>query len=82
VKALEFAGVLPDAENFANDKLFSSLGFDTLEALAYLTGNPMEGMAALALDEDMAGAVIGALLRFAEQHLDIGNLKSEALLTV
>jgi DNA repair protein RecO (recombination protein O) len=81
-RALDFAGVLPGAENFKNDKLFSALGFDTLEALAYLMGNPLEKMAALALDEDKAGAIIGALLRFAELHLDIGNLKSEALLTV
>jgi DNA repair protein RecO (recombination protein O) len=82
VKALDFSGVPPGAENFKNDKLFSALGFDTLEALAYLMEHPLEKMAALALDEDMAGAIIGALLRFAELHLDIGNLKSEALFTV
>jgi DNA repair protein RecO (recombination protein O) len=82
VKALDFAGVLPGAEDIEKDKLFSSLGFDTLEALAYLMGHSMEKMAALALDDDMAGAIIRALLRFAELHLDIGNLKSEALFTV
>jgi DNA repair protein RecO (recombination protein O) len=82
VRALDFAGVLPDAADFENDKLFSGLEFDTLEALAYLMGNPIEKMAALALDEGRAGAIIGALLRFAELHLDIGNLKSEALFTV
>jgi DNA repair protein RecO (recombination protein O) len=82
VKALSFAGVLPGAENFGQDKLFSSLGFDKLEALAWLMANPMERVATLALDDDVANALIGALLRFAERHLDIGNLKSEALLTV
>jgi DNA repair protein RecO (recombination protein O) len=82
VKALGTSGVLPDADNFGEDKLFSSLGFDKLDALAYLMGNPIEKMAALALDEDVAGALIRALLRFAEQHLDIGNLKSEVLFTV
>jgi DNA repair protein RecO (recombination protein O) len=81
-RALVIAGVSPGAENFENDKLFSALEFDTLEALAYLMGNPMERMAALALDDDRAGAIIRALLRFAEAHLDIGNLKSEALFAV
>jgi DNA repair protein RecO (recombination protein O) len=81
-RALDFAGVLPDAADIKNDKLISGLEFDTLEALAYLMGNPIEKMAALALDEERAGAIIGALLRFAELHLDIGNLKSEALFTV
>ncbi|MDR2163908.1 MAG: DNA repair protein RecO [Clostridiales Family XIII bacterium] len=79
VKAIDIAGVLPDAGNFENDKLFSALGFDKLEALAYLMGHPMEKVAALGLDEDMANALIRALLRFAERYLDIGNLKSEAL---
>jgi DNA repair protein RecO (recombination protein O) len=82
VKALDIAGVLPDAGSFGRDELFSSLGFDTLEALAYLMGNPMEKMATLALDAGIAGALTEALLRFAERHLDIGNLKSEALFTV
>jgi hypothetical protein len=39
-------------------------------------------MAGLALDDGVADALITALLRFAERHLDIGNLKSEALFTV
>jgi DNA repair protein RecO (recombination protein O) len=82
VKALGHSGVLPDAESFADDKLFYSLGFDTLEALAYLVESPMEKMSGLALDDGIAGALIAALLRFAEEHLDIGNLKSEALFTV
>jgi DNA repair protein RecO (recombination protein O) len=82
VKALDFAGVLPDAEHLENEKLFYPLGFDKLEALAYLMENPMERMAALALDEAIADALIRALLRFAEQHLDIGNLKSETLFAV
>jgi len=82
VKALWFAGVLPDAQNYDSDQLISSLGFDTLEALTYLMGNPLEKMAALMLDEDIAGTLIRTLLRFAEQHLDIINLKSESIFTV
>ncbi|MDR1292714.1 MAG: DNA repair protein RecO [Clostridiales Family XIII bacterium] len=82
VKALHFAGVLPDAESFGDDKLFYSLGFDTLEALAYLMRNPIDKMAGLALDDGVADALITALLRFAKRHLDIENLKSEALFTV
>jgi DNA repair protein RecO (recombination protein O) len=81
VKALDFAGVLPDAGNFDHDELFSSLGFDKLEALAYLMGNPIETMATLALDDDVAGVLITALLSFAKKHLDIGSLKSETLFT-
>jgi DNA repair protein RecO (recombination protein O) len=82
VKALHFSGVSPDAESFDKDKLFYSLGFDKLEALAYLMENPIERMAGLALDDDVADALIPALLRFAERYLDTGNLKSEALFAV
>jgi DNA repair protein RecO (recombination protein O) len=82
VKALCFSGVLPDPESFDNDKLFYSLGFDKLEALSYLMSNPIDKMAGLALDGGVADALITALLRFAERHLDIGNLKSETLFTV
>jgi DNA repair protein RecO (recombination protein O) len=82
VKALDYAGVLPEPENFGSDKLLSALGFDTLEALTYLGGNPLEKMAALALDDEIARALIRTLLRYAERHIDIGNLKSEALLDV
>ncbi|MDR3225229.1 MAG: DNA repair protein RecO [Clostridiales Family XIII bacterium] len=82
VKALAFAGVLPDAQNYDSDKLISSLGFDTLEALTYLMGNPIERVAALMLDEEIAGTLIRTLLRFAEQHLEIVNLKSESIFTV
>jgi hypothetical protein len=82
VKALAFAGVLPDAQNYDSDKLISSLGFDTLEALSYLMENPIERMAGLILDENIAGTLIRALLRFAGQHLDIIDLKSESIFTV
>jgi DNA repair protein RecO (recombination protein O) len=82
VKAIDIAGVLPDAGNFANDKLFYSLGFDKLEALSYLMEHSIERVATLALDDGIADALAGALLRYAELHLDIGNLKSEALFAV
>jgi hypothetical protein len=62
--------------------LISALGFDKLEALTYLIGNPIEKMAGLALDDDIAGVLIRTLLRFAEQHLEIANLKSESVFTV
>jgi hypothetical protein len=39
-------------------------------------------MSALALDEGIATALLRVLLRFAEQHLDIETLKSEAVFTV
>ncbi|MDR0596418.1 MAG: DNA repair protein RecO [Clostridiales Family XIII bacterium] len=82
VGALGFAGVLPDAQNFGSDDLLSALEFDTLEALAYMMGNPLEQMSALALDDGIASTLIRTLLRFAEQHLDITNLRSESVFAV
>jgi DNA repair protein RecO (recombination protein O) len=80
--ALDFAGVLPGAGNFGSDELLSSLGFDKLEVLCYLMNNRIEAMGALALDKEIAGALIRTLLRFAQLHLDTGNLKSESMFTV
>ncbi|MDR1028459.1 MAG: DNA repair protein RecO [Clostridiales Family XIII bacterium] len=76
IKILQLSGVFPEAENFRYDELLSSLSFDIVNILVYLMENPPERIGGLALDEDKSDELLRLIIRYAEQHLDVGPLKS------
>ncbi|MDR2157524.1 MAG: DNA repair protein RecO [Clostridiales Family XIII bacterium] len=78
VKVLQLSGVFPEAENFRHDELLSGLGFDIVNILVYLMENPPERMERLMLDEDKSARLLRLIIQYAEQHLDVGPLKSVA----
>jgi DNA repair protein RecO (recombination protein O) len=76
VKLLEAFGVFPEANNFSGNELLLSLDSDIVEVLAFLRKNSMSKVEKLALDGEISAKLLRVLIRYAETHLDIGQLKS------
>jgi DNA repair protein RecO (recombination protein O) len=77
VHVLKLSGLWPELQNFDSDELLSGLDFDIVNALAYLSENPLNTMKNLALDDARADTLKRIVMRYAEWHLDVGNLKSD-----
>ena len=77
VQVLKLSGLWPESQNFKSDELLSGLDFDIVNALAYLSENPLNTMKNLALDDGRADVLKRIVMRYAEWHLDVGNLKSD-----
>jgi DNA repair protein RecO (recombination protein O) len=76
VKLFETSGVFPQADDFLESELISSLDSDIVDVLMFLRGNPMNRVEKLALDGGISAKLLRFLIRYAEAHLDIGQLKS------
>jgi DNA repair protein RecO (recombination protein O) len=76
VKFLETFGVFPEAGDFRESELILTLDSDIVDVLMFLRENPISRVEKLALDSKMSAKLLGFLIRYAEAHLDIGQLKS------
>jgi DNA repair protein RecO (recombination protein O) len=79
VKVMQGLGVFPDAGGLAAE-LRAGGNDDILKHTAFLMENPLERVEGLTLAGDAEALVFAALRRFAREHLDVGDLKSEGLL--
>ncbi len=66
----------------ANSALIYDLSFGKLEVLRYLFEKPLSSLEKVALDDALAEEIRGILKRYSEDHLGIGQLKSEAFMTL
>jgi DNA repair protein RecO (recombination protein O) len=76
VKLLEAFGVFPEADNFSGNELLLDIDSGIVEVLAFLRKNSMSKVEKLALDSEISAKLLRVLIRYAEAHLDIGQLKS------
>jgi DNA repair protein RecO (recombination protein O) len=76
VKLLEAFGVFPAADDFRGSELLLTLDSDIVNVLMFLRGNPLSRVEKLALDDEISAQLLRFLIRYAEAHLDIGQLKS------
>ncbi|MDR1815252.1 MAG: DNA repair protein RecO [Clostridiales Family XIII bacterium] len=79
VQVMRGLGVFPDAGELAAE-LRVGANDDILECTVFLMENPLERTEGLSLAPDAEDAVFAALRRFAREHLDVGELKSEKLI--
>jgi DNA repair protein RecO (recombination protein O) len=62
--------------DFGGNELLLNLDSDIVEVLVFLRGNSMSKVEKLALDGEISAKLLRILIRYAEAHLDIGQLKS------
>jgi recombinational DNA repair protein (RecF pathway) len=82
VKLFMLEGIFPEPENFGDDELLKDLDFDIFKVIIFLIENPLEKLEKLSLDTKKSGKVFQLLRKFADVHLDIGPLKSDALMQI
>lgn len=76
IKLLQHSGVLPEADIFEADELLSTLDSDIVNLILFFRNNPLSCTEKLALQSDKGTQLLRFLVSYAEQHLDIGPLKS------
>ena len=88
IKIMQELGVFPDEVSLTEGTasrtgglLLSGLNGDILNTIVFIAGQPLERMDALTLESEKEEAVFGVIKAFAHEHLELGNIKSERMLS-
>ena len=69
-----------DAPNNGHNTLLYKINFDIVNVLNFLLENPLECVNNLEIKPELSGKIREIIKEYTAYHLDIGNMKSEALL--
>jgi len=88
VKVMQELGVFPDAGSLSDGAAASAAGLlltglngDILTTIVFIAEQPLGRMDALTLEGEKEGTVFGIVKAFAHEHLELGILKSERMLS-
>jgi DNA repair protein RecO (recombination protein O) len=80
IKVFSAYGIMPEEEDIRSALLPSNGDFDIFTIVEFIRNNPLDRLSGLTLEPAKCNEIYSFLRGFAEEHLDIGKLKSDVLL--
>lgn len=79
IKVFDISGIMPDEGSIRSALLPSNGDFDIFAIVEFIRNNPLDRLSGLTLEPAKCNAIYSFLRGFAEEHLEIGKLKSDVL---
>ena len=81
IKVMQALGVFPETVSIGASELLSELNGDILEAVIYISSQPLKRMGNLKFDSEKERVVFRVVRAYSQKYLDLGDIKSERMLT-